>query len=120
MALTEGDRRGVSEAQRVVGVSFEGVDGVGEGGTRNPKELVGLGVRIDASESLPTAVDLVDVHSMAPRFASVTLEEGTVILGTETRRAALRERYGGESVSLAEARERVAAAAQGLREGTSG
>ena len=78
-----------------------------------------LRLRSALAESLPTAVDLVDVHSMGPRFASVALEEGTVILGTEARRMALRERYGGESVSLAEARERVAAAAERLREGTS-
>lgn len=68
---------------------------------------------------LPLSVDLVDVHSMPPSFARVAFDEGEVILGSETRRAELERAYAGEPPSLEDARDRVAAAAERLREGSS-
>ncbi|WP_436344535.1 nucleotidyltransferase family protein [Natronorubrum sp. FCH18a] len=64
-------------------------------------------------------VDLVDVHSMSPRFASVVFDDGVRILGTVDRRHTLAEQLAGESQSVGDARKRVAAAVARLQEGSS-
>lgn len=75
-----------------------------------------LGVYAAITDAVPVDVDLVDVHTMSPEFASVAFENGTVVVGSETRRAALEEKLASKP-SLESARERVAAAARRLREG---
>ena len=72
-----------------------------------------LGDAVDAS------VDLVDVHSMGPRFAGSVLEDAELLIGSEQRRSELEATLETESPSLEDARERVATAAERLREGSS-
>lgn len=70
-------------------------------------------------DELDREIDLVDVHSISPRFASVVFEDGVLILGTVDRRHDLAEQLAGESPSVGDARKRVAAAVDRLREGSS-
>ena len=76
-------------------------------------------LRSDLSDALPVEVDLVDVHSMGPRFAGSVLEDAELLIGSEQRRSELEATLETDSPSLEDARERVAAAAERLREGSS-
>lgn len=67
-------------------------------------------------DRLDAEVDLVDVRSMSPRFASVVFDEGVLILGSPEHREKLADKLGGETPSAAEARDRVAAAVARLKE----
>jgi len=67
-------------------------------------------------DRLDKDVDLVDVHSMSPQFASVVFDGGVRIYGTGDRERALEEQCTVESPSVGNARERVAAAIDRLRE----
>lgn len=66
-------------------------------------------------DALEWEIDLVDVHSMSPRFASVVFEDGVRILGTADRQRVLEAKFTGERPSVSDARERVAAAIDRLR-----
>ncbi|WP_247730628.1 type VII toxin-antitoxin system MntA family adenylyltransferase antitoxin [Halovivax limisalsi] len=77
-----------------------------------------LQTALEATLSIP--VDVVDVHAMEPRFASVAFDEGRLIRGTESRKAELAECYAGEAPSVTNARERVRAAVERLQDGTVG
>lgn len=70
----------------------------------------------DLEAAADSRVDLVDVRSMSPQFARIAFDEGRVLVGTDDRRAALEREFAGEPPSAAEARERVAAVADRLRE----
>lgn len=70
-------------------------------------------------DGLEIEVDLVDVHSMPPEFASVVFEDGVLILGSSDRLATLERRLAGDKPSIEDARARVAAAAGRLSEGSS-
>ncbi|MWV41021.1 nucleotidyltransferase domain-containing protein [Natrialba sp. INN-245] len=71
------------------------------------------------AEEVPTSIDVVDVHAMSPRFARVAFDEGEVILGSDQRRAELADEYAGQPPSVRDACDRVAAAVERLREGSS-
>lgn len=75
-----------------------------------------LALRSDLNAVLPTAVDLVDVHSMSPQFARTAFGTGIVIIGTEKRRDELKDELSGEPISVEDAHERVSAAVKRLRE----
>lgn len=70
----------------------------------------------DLDGVLAFPVDVVDVHSMSPRFARAVFETGTVIIGSETKRDELVNDLTDDEISVANARERVAAAAERLKE----
>ncbi|WP_415380305.1 type VII toxin-antitoxin system MntA family adenylyltransferase antitoxin [Halosimplex sp. TS25] len=76
-----------------------------------------LRLRSDLDERLPVEIDVVDVHSLPPSFGRVVFEDGTVVLGSDERRAELEREVAGEQPSVSDARSRVAAAARRLREG---
>lgn len=61
-------------------------------------------------------VDVVDVHSLPPSFAQVVFDDGFVILGPEERRVELERELAGDRPSVTDARNRVSAAAERLRE----
>lgn len=104
--------RGTSSQQSDVDIAFEFDDRrPGDEGYANRY----LQLLNDLDETLPVPVDLVDVHTISPSFARVTLEEGTILVGTETRRDELVREYAGEKPTLEDAKERVAAAADRLR-----
>jgi len=69
-------------------------------------------------DALALDVDLVDVHSMSSAFAGAVLEEAVLLLGDDDRFEALVDRYGGDTPSITDARERIAAAATRLGEGS--
>lgn len=71
-------------------------------------------------EALPVEVDVVDVHTLTPQFASVAFDEGVVLLGTETRKERLTARYGGDPPTVSDARSRVSAAVERLQDRTTG
>ena len=70
-------------------------------------------------DTLDRDVDLVDVYSISPQFASVVFDDGVRIRGTADRKRTLTEQLATESPSVGNARERVAAAIDRLREGAS-
>ena len=72
----------------------------------------------DLDDALPTGVDVVDVHSMPPQFARVAFDDGDVIVGTNSRRRELEREVAGDPPSRRNARDRVAAAVERLREGS--
>jgi hypothetical protein len=74
----------------------------------------------DLEETLSVTVDIVDVHTMPPEFARVVFDQGILLRGTEQRRSELEQAIAGDELTVSEARERVAAAADRLREGSSG
>ena len=74
-----------------------------------------LGLIDDLETVLSTPVDVVDVHTMDESFASVVFEEGKVLVGDD-RCAELAAEVAGSPISAAEARDRIAAAADRLRE----
>jgi len=75
-----------------------------------------LRTHVAVAEAIPGDVDLVDVHSMSPVFASIAFAEGTVVVGSESRRDELEAELASEP-SLERARERVTGAARRLRDG---
>lgn len=78
-----------------------------------------LRVRSALEAELPWDVDVIDVHSTSPGFARIAFDEGDVILGSESRRSELADAYAGEPPTLTDARDRVTAAVERLREGSS-
>ena len=77
-----------------------------------------LGLRAALEDALERAVDLVDVRSMPPPFAAVVFEDGVRVVGTEDRHRRLEMELAGERPSVAASRDRVAAAVDRLREGS--
>lgn len=75
-----------------------------------------LGLLTDLEESLTTSVDVVDVHSLTPRFARAVFDSGVVVIGDDERRAALERDLAADSLSIDDARERVATAVERLEE----
>lgn len=73
-----------------------------------------LALATDLEDALGEDVDVVTFASMSPQFRSVVLEEGTVVVGTETRRSELERRFSDATPSVDEACERVAAVASRL------
>lgn len=71
----------------------------------------------DLSAAVSRSVDLVDVHSMSPTFARVALTSGEVLVGNEADREQFVDELAGELPTVEEAHERVAAAAERLRQG---
>ena len=63
------------------------------------------------------SVDVVDVHSMPPAFARAAFDHGEILVGSEAQRERLERELAGEASTVADAHERVAAAANRLREG---
>lgn len=78
-----------------------------------------LGLRAALEEALEREVDLVDVHTMPPAFAAVVFEDGVRVFGTEDRFHRLAMGLAGERPSIDESRDRIAAAVDRLREGSS-
>ncbi|MEF8787104.1 MAG: nucleotidyltransferase domain-containing protein [Haloarculaceae archaeon] len=74
----------------------------------------------DLEETLSFDVDVVDVHTMPPRFGHVVFDQGVLLLGDEQRRAELEQTIAGDELTVKEARERVASAVDRLREESSG
>ncbi len=84
-----------------------------------------LRVGSELEDALPTDVDVVDVHTMTPQFASVAFDEGDVVVVTdgggallvvsEDVRAELERDVAGDPPSFENVRNRVAAAAKRLR-----
>lgn len=62
-------------------------------------------------------VDVVDVHSLTPRFARAVFDSGVVVFGSAEEKETLESELETGSLSVDEARERVSAAAQRLEEG---
>lgn len=77
-----------------------------------------LDLYADLEDELVEEVDLVDVHTLSPRFAAVVFDDGVRIFGSPDRLVELAAELGGELPSSRDARERVAAAAARLREGS--
>lgn len=76
-----------------------------------------LRVYADVSDSLPGEVDVVDVHTMTPEFASVAFDEGVVVVGSASRGAELERELTGAEPSVEDARKRVETAVRRLRDG---
>jgi len=74
----------------------------------------------DLEETVSLGVDVVDVHTMPPEFGRVVFDQGRLLLGTDQRRAELERAIAGDELTISEACDRVAAAADRLREETSG
>jgi predicted nucleotidyltransferase len=74
----------------------------------------------DFEETLSVAVDIVDVHTMPPAFARVVFDQGILLLGTDQRRVELEQPIAGDELTVNDARKRVAAAVDRLREESSG
>ena len=75
-----------------------------------------LDLRAALASALDPEIDLVDIRSMPPRFASVVFEDGVVVYGSEDRLRTLADRLAGDPPSVAEASARVSAAATRLTE----
>ena len=63
-----------------------------------------------------TRVDLVDVHPISPAFARIAFDDGPMSIGDNARREELEATYAGNRPTTADARDRVAAVADRLRE----
>ena len=74
-----------------------------------------LGLVDELDTALSAPVDVVDVHTMDESFASVVFETGEVLVGDD-RCTELAAKVVGSPVSAEQARDRVAAAADRLRE----
>ena len=70
-----------------------------------------LGLYTALEDELDVDVDLVDLRSTSPRFATVVFADGVLVVGSPDRRKTLAETLVGEAPSARDARERVAAAA---------
>ena len=66
-------------------------------------------------EAVSVEIDLIDVHSMPPAFASSALDGGMILLGSEERRIELTEELA-QKPSLEEAQRRVSEAAKRLND----
>lgn len=66
-----------------------------------------LRVYSDVSDALPAEVDVIDVHTMTPEFASVAFEDGVVVVGSASRGAELERELAGNEPSVEDARKRV-------------
>lgn len=75
-----------------------------------------LGLLSDLEDALTTSVDVVDVHSLTPQFARAVFDTGVVILGDDEHRAALERDLAADTLSVDDARERVATAVERLEE----
>lgn len=75
-----------------------------------------LGLLSDLEDSLSTRVDIVDVHSLTPEFARAVFDSGVIVIGDDERRATMERDLAADSLSVDEARERVAAAVEQLEE----
>lgn len=71
----------------------------------------------DLDERMGRDIDVVDVHSLTPRFARAAFDTGVVIHGSEGTKVALENELATGTLSVDEARDRVSAAAEKLREG---
>lgn len=67
---------------------------------------------------LDVDVDLVDVHSAEPTFLRAAFDDGQLLVGSERRRSSLERALAGDRPKVDDARERVAAAVERLREGS--
>lgn len=74
-----------------------------------------LRLRSELDAAVAIDVDIVDVHSMTPRFARVVFDTGEILIGSEKRRNELERELAGELLSVEEARERVSAAVARLK-----
>jgi predicted nucleotidyltransferase len=79
-----------------------------------------LGLLTDLDDALDADVDVVDVHTASPSFVGVALENGRLLVGDEQRRRELLDELGDEPPTVEDARQRVADAANRLRQGTHG
>lgn len=70
----------------------------------------------DLEDVADSRIDLVDVRSMSPTFALIAFDDGQVLVGSEDKRAEREREFAGDRPSVAEARERVAAVAERLRQ----
>jgi predicted nucleotidyltransferase len=70
----------------------------------------------DLTDALDVSVDVIDVHLMPPRFAHAAFDTGTVVHGTETRRRQLADELAGDPITLDEARSRVSAAVERMKQ----
>ncbi|ESP86806.1 type VII toxin-antitoxin system MntA family adenylyltransferase antitoxin [Candidatus Halobonum tyrrellensis] len=68
-------------------------------------------------DAVSRSVDVVDIHSMSPAFARAAFDHGVVLVGSDAQRERLERDLAGEASTVADAHERVAAAANRLREG---
>lgn len=75
-----------------------------------------LGVLSDLDDATAREVDVVDVHTLSPQFAHVVFDEGILLRGSLARRRELENEIAGDPPSVREARERVSAAVERLRE----
>lgn len=74
-----------------------------------------LRLMTDLADTLAADVDIVDVHSMPPRFARAVFDSGDLLIGTEEKRRTLETELAGEPISLDEARERVSTAVDRMK-----
>jgi predicted nucleotidyltransferase len=74
----------------------------------------------DLEEAVSLDVDIVDIHTMPPRFGRVVFDQGILLLGSEQRRAELERDVAGDELTVSDARERVASAVDRLHEESSG
>ncbi|MFB6179131.1 MAG: nucleotidyltransferase family protein [Halorientalis sp.] len=75
-----------------------------------------LRLRSDLDDVVPFDVDVVDVHTMSESFASVAFEHGEVVRGSEADRSRLKSELAGDELTTGEAKNRVTAATERLRE----
>ena len=68
-------------------------------------------------DAISRSVDVIDIHSMSPAFARAAFNHGEVLVGSEAQRERLERELAGEASTVADAHERVVAAANRLREG---
>ncbi|WP_276255248.1 type VII toxin-antitoxin system MntA family adenylyltransferase antitoxin [Halomontanus rarus] len=80
---------------------------------------LGLLDELENGLPVPVTVDLVDVHSMPPRFAREVFEHGTLLLGTVARRDELASERSGDPLSKEQAHARIDAAVERMRAGQS-
>jgi len=78
-----------------------------------------LRLRSALDTALDENVDMVDVHSLSPRFARVVFDQGVPVLGYRERMEELAARLAGDEPTVGEARRRVSAAADRLQENAS-
>lgn len=69
----------------------------------------------DMAAALDVDVDIVDVHTMSPRFAATVFESDEILVGTEDRRIELKAELATEAASFDDALDRVRTSANRLR-----
>ena len=75
-----------------------------------------LGLLSDLEDALTTPVDVVDVHTLTPQFARAIFDTGVVVIGDDEQQAALERDLAADTLSVDDARERVATAVERLLE----